>query len=109
MAGPGRILPPVVLCLLASLNTVTAHVTIRSIPSLIPDSLLAKVDALEEGSSLQAKDLELPLDDHEQGLAGIPLLDHDVPRVVSGALEDVHHLHEPDQHARARARRPTRR
>ena len=42
------------------LNTVTAHVTIRSIPSLIPDSLLAKVDALEEGSSLQAKDLELP-------------------------------------------------
>lgn len=42
------------------LNHVHSHVTIAAIPSLIPDSIVVKVDTLEEGSVLHASDLEMP-------------------------------------------------
>ncbi len=42
------------------LNHIHSHVTIRAIPSLIPDSVLLKVDGVHEGVTLHASDLELP-------------------------------------------------
>ncbi|MFT5288415.1 MAG: large subunit ribosomal protein L25 [Planctomycetota bacterium] len=42
------------------LNHIHSHVTIRAIPSLFPDSLILKVDGIEEGVTLHASDLELP-------------------------------------------------
>lgn len=41
------------------LNHVHSHITIRAIPSLIPDSIIVKVGTLEEGAVVHASDLEL--------------------------------------------------
>jgi large subunit ribosomal protein L25 len=42
------------------LNHLVDHITVRCIPSLIPDSIEARVEHLEEGMHLKASDLKLP-------------------------------------------------
>ncbi|MCB9915792.1 MAG: 50S ribosomal protein L25 [Planctomycetes bacterium] len=42
------------------LNHLVEHVTIRCIPSLIPDFVEVKVEGLDEGTHLKAKDIQLP-------------------------------------------------
>ena len=42
------------------LNHLLTHVTVLALPSEIPDRLEVKVDSLEEGDTILAKDLELP-------------------------------------------------
>ncbi len=44
------------------LNHLVTHVTIRAIPSLIPESLEVDVDGLEPGAAIHASDLKLPED-----------------------------------------------
>jgi large subunit ribosomal protein L25 len=41
-------------------NLIVSHLTIKSIPSKIPDKLEITVTGLEEGSTLKASDVELP-------------------------------------------------
>ncbi|MFT7667901.1 MAG: large subunit ribosomal protein L25 [Planctomycetota bacterium] len=41
-------------------NHLVEHITISSIPSMIPDSLVAKVDGLAEGDHVKASQIELP-------------------------------------------------
>ena len=42
------------------LNQLVDHITIRCIPSLIPDSVEVRVDSMEEGDHLNAGQIELP-------------------------------------------------
>lgn len=42
------------------LNHLVTHLTIRSLPSQIPDEILVDVDGLEPGASIHAGDLNLP-------------------------------------------------
>jgi len=42
------------------INHLVDHVTIRCIPSLIPDSLVVSVDGLEAGAHVKASDIRLP-------------------------------------------------
>ena len=44
------------------LNHLVTHLTIRSLPSQIPDEILVDVDGLEPGASIHAGDLNLPED-----------------------------------------------
>jgi large subunit ribosomal protein L25 len=71
------------------LNALVDHVTIRCIPSLIPDSVEVKVGELEEGQHLSAADIILP-----EGLSlGIDL-DTEIA-TVTGASPDV--IEEPEE------------
>ena len=41
-------------------NHLVTHITVRTLPALIPDSLEVKVDGLEEGARVRARELVMP-------------------------------------------------
>jgi large subunit ribosomal protein L25 len=60
----------------------TTHVTIRSLPSLIPDAIVVNVEGLSEGAHVTAADLVLP-----EGVSLVDDLDTDICHVSAHRVE----------------------
>lgn len=74
-------------------NHVVTHLTIRSLPSLIPDEIEVKLNGLSEGDSLHAKDLTLP---EGCSLGGDP---DELVITVSGAVTEIEPAAEDEEEA----------